>query len=230
MSERIEPRLRTIDGLAIRFAESERREARRGDALLSCPWPESLHAYEPTWLRLVEHAHLIAFDLSGFGHSKRTDSLMTPRAMGEFVVRAADAFELENPHALGPDIGTSAALFAAALHPWRSAKSCHRDRGRGSPPLRPNNFSSAFTCLLRRGAARRGSWLARLGQLPAGQGSEARYQHCPNPRPIETGSGGMMRAGEVAGALAATKSDARAAVPADDWPRVQFWRTMIVPR
>ena len=41
---------------------------------------------------------------------------MTPRAMGEFIVRAADAFGLERPHLVGPDVGTSAALFAAAGH------------------------------------------------------------------------------------------------------------------
>jgi pimeloyl-ACP methyl ester carboxylesterase len=39
--------------------------------------------------------------------------------MGEFVVHLADAFGLEQPHVVGPDIGTSAALFAAALHPGR---------------------------------------------------------------------------------------------------------------
>jgi pimeloyl-ACP methyl ester carboxylesterase len=39
--------------------------------------------------------------------------------MGEFVIRAADAFGLENPHAVGPDVGTGALLFAAALHPGR---------------------------------------------------------------------------------------------------------------
>jgi pimeloyl-ACP methyl ester carboxylesterase len=51
--------------------------------------------------------------------SQRRDELLSPRAMGEFVVRIADAFGLENPHLLGPDIGTSASLFAAALRPSR---------------------------------------------------------------------------------------------------------------
>jgi pimeloyl-ACP methyl ester carboxylesterase len=46
-------------------------------------------------------------------------TLMSPRAMGEFIVRAADAFGLERPHVVGPDVGTSAALFAAAGHPDR---------------------------------------------------------------------------------------------------------------
>lgn len=44
---------------------------------------------------------------------------MSPKAMGEFVVRLADEFGLEQPHVVGPDIGTGAALFAAALHPGR---------------------------------------------------------------------------------------------------------------
>ena len=112
----IQTHFRTIDGLSIRFAESEDRD---DHALLLSPWPESLLAFEPTWDRLAEHTHLVAIDLPGFGRSQRRDSLLSPRAMGEFAVRAADSFELENPHAVGPDIGTGALLFAAALLPGR---------------------------------------------------------------------------------------------------------------
>src|ERR1700730_10795305 len=112
----METQFRTIDGLSIRFAEREEREYH---ALLLSPWPESLLAFEPTWARLAERAHLVAIDLPGFGHSQRRDALLCPRAMGEFVIRAVDAFELESPHVIGPDIGTGAALFAAALHPGR---------------------------------------------------------------------------------------------------------------
>jgi len=110
------PTFRTVDGVSIRFVESDRRDT---DALLLSPWPESVFAYEPTWARLAEKTHLVAIDLPGFGRSERRDALMTPRAMGEFIVRAADAFRLERPHVVGPDIGTSAALFAAAAHPDR---------------------------------------------------------------------------------------------------------------
>jgi pimeloyl-ACP methyl ester carboxylesterase len=39
--------------------------------------------------------------------------------MGEFVFRLADAFELEDPHVVGPDVGAGASLFAAVLHPRR---------------------------------------------------------------------------------------------------------------
>jgi pimeloyl-ACP methyl ester carboxylesterase len=107
---------RTIDGLAIRFAESE---GRNDHALLLNPWPESLLAFEPTWARLAERTHLVAIELPGFGHSERRDGLLSPRAMGEFVIRVADAFGLDSPHAVGPDIGTAALLFAAAMHPGR---------------------------------------------------------------------------------------------------------------
>ena len=116
MNGAIQTQFRTIDGLSIRYAESEDRD---DQALLLSPWPESLFAFEPTWVRLAERAHLVAVDLPGFGHSQRSDALLSPRAMGEFVVRVADAFGLENPHVVGPDIGTGASLFAAALHPGR---------------------------------------------------------------------------------------------------------------
>jgi pimeloyl-ACP methyl ester carboxylesterase len=109
-------RFRTIDGLSIRFAESEDHD---DHALLLSPWPESLLAFEPAWPRLAQHTHLVAVDLPGFGHSQRRDALLSPRAMGGFVICLADAFELENPHVIGPDIGTGASLFAAALHPGR---------------------------------------------------------------------------------------------------------------
>jgi pimeloyl-ACP methyl ester carboxylesterase len=112
----IDMQFRTIDSLSIRFAESE---GGGDDALLLSPWPESLLAFEPTWPRLAESAHLVAIDLPGFGHSQRRDELLSPRAMGEFVIRAADAFELECPHVVGPDIGTGALLFAAEQHPGR---------------------------------------------------------------------------------------------------------------
>jgi pimeloyl-ACP methyl ester carboxylesterase len=112
----IQPQFRTIDGLSIRFAQSEQCD---DHALLLSPWPESLLAFEPSWERLAEHTHLVAIDLPGFGHSQRRHALLSPRAMGQFVIRVADVFGLEDPHLLGPDVGTAAALFAAAVRPGR---------------------------------------------------------------------------------------------------------------
>ena len=116
LSTPIQMQFQVIDGLSVRFAQSEDRH---DHALLLSPWPESLLAFEPMWARLAEHAHLVAVDLPGFGHSQRRDALLSPRAMGEFIIRAADAFGLGHPHVIGPDIGTAAGLFAAALHPGR---------------------------------------------------------------------------------------------------------------
>src|SRR5262245_29639890 len=110
------PMFRTIDGVSIRFVESDRRDA---DELLLSPWPESVFAYEATWSRLAETSHLVAIDLPGFGRSEQRNELMSPRAMGDFIVRVADAFGLDHPHVVGPDVGTAAALFAAAAAPGR---------------------------------------------------------------------------------------------------------------
>ena len=112
----IQMQFRVIDGLSVRYAESDDRS---GAALLLSPWPESLLAFEPVWPRLARDTHLVAVDLPGFGHSQRRGALLSPQAMGDFVIRVADAFGLENPHVVGPDVGTAAALFAAARHPGR---------------------------------------------------------------------------------------------------------------
>jgi pimeloyl-ACP methyl ester carboxylesterase len=112
----IQMQFRVIDGLSVRFAESDKRD---DHALLLSPWPESLLAFVPTWERLAEHTHLVAIDLPGFGRSQRRDELLSPQAMSEFIIRAADAFGLDHPHVVGPDIGTAAALFAAARYPGR---------------------------------------------------------------------------------------------------------------
>jgi pimeloyl-ACP methyl ester carboxylesterase len=111
-----EMHFRLIRGLTVRFAASENR----GDhALLLSPWPESLLAFEQVWWRLAQRVHLVAVDLPGFGHSQRSDSLLSPSAMAEFIISVADAFGLEHPHVVAPGTGTAAALFAAARHPGR---------------------------------------------------------------------------------------------------------------
>jgi hypothetical protein len=51
------PRFRAVDGLSIRFAESEHRD---NHAVLLGLWPASLFAFMPIWARLAEHTHLLA--------------------------------------------------------------------------------------------------------------------------------------------------------------------------
>ncbi|MUL47514.1 alpha/beta hydrolase [Mycobacterium sp. CBMA293] len=118
MTSQIQPQRITIDGLSVRYAEGG---AGARQALLLSPWPESIFAYEQTWPQLADAAQLVAVDLPGFGGSERSEALMNPKAMGDFIIRIADTFGLERPHVVAPDIGTSATLFAAAASPERFA-------------------------------------------------------------------------------------------------------------
>jgi pimeloyl-ACP methyl ester carboxylesterase len=119
MSDRIRPLFTTIDGLSIRFAASGAAGQGRRTALLLSPWPESVYAFDQVWDQLSEHTLVIAVDPPGFGQSEYREELMNPQAMGRFIIRIADAFDLAHPHLVGPDIGTSSALFAAAVQPNR---------------------------------------------------------------------------------------------------------------
>ena len=112
-------RFRTADGVRIRYADSGGAPDRT--LLLTSPWPESVYAFAPVWAALAEHARLFAIDLPGFGASERRDDLLSPRAMGGFLARLIAEAELGTPHIVAPDVGTSAALFAAAAHPERIA-------------------------------------------------------------------------------------------------------------
>lgn len=104
-----------IDGLSVRFAHARREGAET--LLLLSPWPESLMAFLPTWDRLVAQYDVLALDLPGFGGSQGRADVIAPEAMGDFIEKAVRHFGLVRPHAVGPDVGTSALLFAAANHP-----------------------------------------------------------------------------------------------------------------
>ncbi|HME04182.1 MAG TPA: alpha/beta hydrolase [Solirubrobacteraceae bacterium] len=106
---------RTVEGTRIRYADSSGPAEQ--SILLTNPWPESVYAFAPSWSVLAQRSRLFAVDPPGFGGSERRDDLMSPQAMGEFLVRLIDECDLGNPHIVGPDIGTSAALFAAASCP-----------------------------------------------------------------------------------------------------------------
>ncbi|GAA1710895.1 alpha/beta fold hydrolase [Fodinicola feengrottensis] len=109
------PEFREIDGLRIRYAESGRGASRT--FLLTNPWPESLYAFHPIWNQLAQDAHVVAIDLPGFGQSERRAELYSPQAMGRFLISVVDSFGLVKPHLVGPDVGTSASLFAELARP-----------------------------------------------------------------------------------------------------------------
>jgi pimeloyl-ACP methyl ester carboxylesterase len=115
----MEPLFRSIDGLRIRYADSGGTQ--ESTVLLTSPWPESLYAFAPIWASLAKHARLLAIDLPGFGASERRQDLLSPRAMGGFLAQLITDADLGTPHIVAPDVGTAAALFAAAAHPKRIA-------------------------------------------------------------------------------------------------------------
>jgi pimeloyl-ACP methyl ester carboxylesterase len=106
-----------VDDVDVRVAKSD--GDRDQTLILTSPWPESLYAFESTWSALSQQANLVAIDLPGFGGSQRRNELLTPRTMGAFLVRLMDQWEIEAPHLFAPDVGTSAALFAAAANTAR---------------------------------------------------------------------------------------------------------------
>jgi len=108
---------RAVDGLQIRFAASDTTASQC--IVLTSPWPESLLAFERVWPRLSSAARVLAIDLPGLGRSERRTDLLSPMAMGEFLIRLLNEWGIEQPHLVCPDVGTTAALFGAANHPGR---------------------------------------------------------------------------------------------------------------
>jgi pimeloyl-ACP methyl ester carboxylesterase len=103
------------DGMRIRYLRGP-GPADTTIVLLS-PFPESLYAYDRIWADLSAVAPLVALDLPGFGQSQSRPELMTPQAMGRFLTKILPMLGLRRVHAIGPDVGTSALLYAAAENP-----------------------------------------------------------------------------------------------------------------
>ncbi len=104
-----------IDGLDIRFARSGKSDGI--PVLLTSPWPESIYAFRGVLPAIKVGSPVIAVDLPGFGRSESRPDLMSPRGMGDFLVKLAAHFGIERMHAVGPDVGTLALLFAAVSKP-----------------------------------------------------------------------------------------------------------------
>jgi pimeloyl-ACP methyl ester carboxylesterase len=117
MSSEAKVGYRAVDGLQIRYADSDGPASQH--LVLTSPWPESLHAFDPIWPRLSGTARLLAIDLPGFGRSERRTDLLSPMAMSGFLVQILDEWDIADPHLVCPGVGTPAGLFAAARHPGR---------------------------------------------------------------------------------------------------------------
>lgn len=104
-----------IDGLEIRFARSGKPDGIQ--VLLTSPWPESIYAFRGVLPAIETLNPLIALDLPGFGRSEGRADVMSPEGMSAFIVKVAQHFGISRMHAIGPDVGTLALLFAAARNP-----------------------------------------------------------------------------------------------------------------
>ena len=124
-------RFRIVDGVRIRYADSG--GSQKPVVVLTSPWPESVYAFAPMWASLSGHARLFAVDLPGFGASERREDLLSPRAVGEFLAQLVAEADLGTAHLVAPDVGTSAALFAAAAHPERFASAIVGSGGAAVP-------------------------------------------------------------------------------------------------
>jgi pimeloyl-ACP methyl ester carboxylesterase len=104
----------TIDGLRIRLSRSGRADGL--PVLFTSPWPESIYSFHRVIPYFADHP-VIAIDLPGFGLSESRPDVMSPRAMGAFLIKAAQYLDIDRMYGVGPDVGALAFLFAAADHP-----------------------------------------------------------------------------------------------------------------
>jgi pimeloyl-ACP methyl ester carboxylesterase len=117
MSNELTVGYRTVGGLRIRYADSDGSASQH--LVLTTPWPESSPAFDPVWKRLSGVARLLAIDVPGSGPAPRLTELLSPAALSAFLIQIIDEWDLHDPHLICPDVGTLAALFAAARHPER---------------------------------------------------------------------------------------------------------------
>jgi hypothetical protein len=115
---------RKADGLNVRYAEAGQDNGET--VVLTCPWPESLFAFRKVWDRLAEDFHLLAIDLPGFGQSERRIELLSPTAMGEFLVRMVQEWNLGWVHFISS--GVRAAANSAKARGLPSAPLSNRVR------------------------------------------------------------------------------------------------------
>ncbi|MGH6746232.1 alpha/beta fold hydrolase [Novosphingobium sp.] len=106
-----EPETIELDGFALRIVRGGRTAG--VPILLTSAWPQSLYAFRKVWTQLAELGPLVAVDLPGFGRSDANPTALSPAGMGAFIIRLLDRMGIERCHAVGPDVGTAAMLFAA---------------------------------------------------------------------------------------------------------------------
>src|SRR3989442_12405388 len=101
-----------IGGLEIRLARGGRSD---GIPIpLTSPWPESIYCFRGILPAIKDLGPLILVDLPGFGRSEIRPNVMSPEAMGAFVIKFAEHLGVSRLYAVGREVGTSPRLFVAA--------------------------------------------------------------------------------------------------------------------
>jgi len=103
-----------INGLSIRYAQSGPLSG--FPIILTAPWPESIYSFHLLAPVLSKKHRVILVDLPGFGLSQSRPGVMSPEAMGNFLIDIIKHFKIDRTHIVAPDVGTLAALFAASKH------------------------------------------------------------------------------------------------------------------
>jgi len=104
-----------VDGLKVRYLKGPERTG--VPLFLTSPWPESLFAFRKIWDRITAQTSVVAVDLPGFGQSEGRTDVLSPSGMGAILPQIMHALGLTRVHGVGPDVGTSAFLFAAKDQP-----------------------------------------------------------------------------------------------------------------
>ncbi|QEC78866.1 alpha/beta fold hydrolase [Mucilaginibacter ginsenosidivorax] len=101
-----------VDGLSIRLIHHKKNDGI--PILFTAPWPESIYSFYRILPRLVDSYSYVAVDLPGYGHSQSRADVMSPEAMGDFIITLLKQLGITRTHVVAPDVGTPAVLFAAA--------------------------------------------------------------------------------------------------------------------
>ena len=104
-----------IDGLSIRYAQTGISNGI--PILLTAPWPESIYSFHRIVPHLAKKHQLLLVDLPGFGLSQSRFDVMSPEAMGDFIIKLLNHFGIRRTHAITLDVGTPAILFTASKQP-----------------------------------------------------------------------------------------------------------------
>jgi pimeloyl-ACP methyl ester carboxylesterase len=116
-----------INGYRIRYAES--RQAGMPQLILISPQPQSILAYTQWWGQLIKEFDVVAVDLPNHGGSDAAKELTTVSKQAAFMEQILDHFKLDNPHYVGPDVGTPIGLRFMADHPGRIKSAVIGDAG-----------------------------------------------------------------------------------------------------